>query len=153
MKALHNHKHTSPAIHIRRRCCDVWASRDNLGLENHGEGGAKTKTCTVVLSCFLPPHGWCTFVAPLCAASARSAQVSNWFGNKRIRFKKNVGKGQDEAAMYQAKGVVPGGGAGTQSPTSPTATTPKTESDAGLLPAAAGLQYLECSIPVQKRPF
>ncbi|ESN95245.1 hypothetical protein HELRODRAFT_185992 [Helobdella robusta] len=31
------------------------------------------------------------------------SQVSNWFGNKRIRFKKNVGKGQEEANMYNAK--------------------------------------------------
>ena len=32
-----------------------------------------------------------------------SMQVSNWFGNKRIRYKKNIGKAQDEAAMYAAK--------------------------------------------------
>jgi len=31
------------------------------------------------------------------------SQVSNWFGNKRIRYKKNIGKAQDEAAMYAAK--------------------------------------------------
>jgi len=30
-------------------------------------------------------------------------QVSNWFGNKRIRFKKNVSKGQEEANLYTAK--------------------------------------------------
>lgn len=30
-------------------------------------------------------------------------QVSNWFGNKRIRFKKNIGKGQEEANLYAAK--------------------------------------------------
>lgn len=28
------------------------------------------------------------------------AQVSNWFGNKRIRYKKNLGKEQDEARRY-----------------------------------------------------
>lgn len=31
------------------------------------------------------------------------AQVSNWFGNKRIRYKKNIGKAQEEANMYAAK--------------------------------------------------
>ncbi|XP_067941238.1 pre-B-cell leukemia transcription factor 1-like [Watersipora subatra] len=31
------------------------------------------------------------------------SQVSNWFGNKRIRYKKNLGKQQEEAAMYAAK--------------------------------------------------
>lgn len=28
------------------------------------------------------------------------SQVSNWFGNKRIRYKKNTGKFQEEATMY-----------------------------------------------------
>lgn len=30
-------------------------------------------------------------------------QVSNWFGNKRIRYKKNINKAQEEANMYAAK--------------------------------------------------
>ena len=29
--------------------------------------------------------------------------MSNWFGNKRIRFKKNISKGQEEANLYAAK--------------------------------------------------
>uniref|UniRef100_A0A0M3HMB3 Homeobox domain-containing protein n=1 Tax=Ascaris lumbricoides TaxID=6252 RepID=A0A0M3HMB3_ASCLU len=29
--------------------------------------------------------------------------VSNWFGNKRIRYKKNIAKAQEEANMYAAK--------------------------------------------------
>lgn len=32
-----------------------------------------------------------------------SFQVSNWFGNKRIRYKKNIGKAQEEANLYAAK--------------------------------------------------
>lgn len=31
------------------------------------------------------------------------SQVSNWFGNKRIRYKKNIGKAQEEASLYAAK--------------------------------------------------
>jgi pre-B-cell leukemia transcription factor 1 len=34
------------------------------------------------------------------------SQVSNWFGNKRIRYKKNIGKAQEEASMYAAKSAV-----------------------------------------------
>ncbi|ROL49139.1 Pre-B-cell leukemia transcription factor 3 [Anabarilius grahami] len=34
------------------------------------------------------------------------AQVSNWFGNKRIRYKKNIGKFQEEANLYAAKTAV-----------------------------------------------
>ena len=53
--------------------------------------------------------------------------MSNWFGNKRIRFKKNIGKGQEEANMYTSRsglsgpGTPSGGGAlspGQQSSTS-----------------------------------
>ncbi|XP_036414791.1 pre-B-cell leukemia transcription factor 2 isoform X2 [Colossoma macropomum] len=31
------------------------------------------------------------------------SQVSNWFGNKRIRYKKNIGKFQEEANLYAMK--------------------------------------------------
>lgn len=36
------------------------------------------------------------------------SQVSNWFGNKRIRYKKNIGKAQEEASLYAAKNAVAG---------------------------------------------
>ena len=29
--------------------------------------------------------------------------MSNWFGNKRIRYKRNITKAQEEANMYAAK--------------------------------------------------
>ncbi|OQV15833.1 Homeobox protein extradenticle [Hypsibius exemplaris] len=38
------------------------------------------------------------------------AQVSNWFGNKRIRYKKNIGKTQEEANMYAARKALQGPG-------------------------------------------
>jgi len=44
------------------------------------------------------------------------SQVSNWFGNKRIRYKKNIVKAQEEANMYAAKAaaasITPGGSPG-----------------------------------------
>lgn len=42
------------------------------------------------------------------------SQVSNWFGNKRIRYKKNIGKAQEEASLYAAKNAVAVGGAGAE---------------------------------------
>lgn len=33
-------------------------------------------------------------------------KVSNWFGNKRIRYKKNIGKFQEEANLYAVKTAV-----------------------------------------------
>lgn len=47
------------------------------------------------------------------------SQVANWFGNKRIRFKKNINKGQEEASVYSARllhGPGPGSRSGTDSP-------------------------------------
>ena len=66
--------------------------------------------------CCLKREIWCTM------------QVSNWFGNKRIRFKKNIGKGQEEASMYSGK--TGSGSAPLASPTTPT--TPKSEDMPGL---------------------
>ena len=34
------------------------------------------------------------------------SQVSNWFGNKRIRYKKNMAKAQEEASLYAPKNVL-----------------------------------------------
>lgn len=48
-----------------------------------------------------------TFTSPLPTAFLLSLpQVSNWFGNKRIRYKKNIGKFQEEANLYAAKTAV-----------------------------------------------
>ena len=30
-------------------------------------------------------------------------KVNNWFGNKRIRYKKNIAKAQEEANLYAAR--------------------------------------------------
>ncbi|KAL3872047.1 hypothetical protein ACJMK2_040013 [Sinanodonta woodiana] len=49
------------------------------------------------------------------------SQVSNWFGNKRIRYKKNIGKAQEEANLYAAKTAAAAaqhGAAGYNMPTS-----------------------------------
>jgi len=35
-------------------------------------------------------------------------QIFNWFANKRIRYKKNIGKAQEEANMYAAKAAAAG---------------------------------------------
>ncbi|XP_066580682.1 pre-B-cell leukemia transcription factor 2 isoform X2 [Amia ocellicauda] len=45
------------------------------------------------------------------------SQVSNWFGNKRIRYKKNIGKFQEEANIYAMRTAVE-----AESPHTPTST-------------------------------
>ncbi|XP_054576524.1 pre-B-cell leukemia transcription factor 2-like [Eptesicus fuscus] len=50
------------------------------------------------------------------------SQVSNWFGNKRIRYKKSTGMFQEEADIYAVKtavSVTQGGHSRTSSPTPP----------------------------------
>ena len=42
----------------------------------------------------------------------KPAQVSNWFGNKRIRYKKNICKAQEEANAYATKRALQQGGGG-----------------------------------------
>uniref|UniRef100_A0A8C9YKE0 Pre-B-cell leukemia homeobox 2 n=1 Tax=Sander lucioperca TaxID=283035 RepID=A0A8C9YKE0_SANLU len=49
------------------------------------------------------------------------SQVSNWFGNKRIRYKKNIGKFQEEANLYAMKTAL-GGPQGNDSPHTPNST-------------------------------
>ncbi|XP_028657528.1 pre-B-cell leukemia transcription factor 2 isoform X1 [Erpetoichthys calabaricus] len=47
------------------------------------------------------------------------SQVSNWFGNKRIRYKKNISKFQEEANIYAVKTAI-GATQGGDSPGTPT---------------------------------
>ncbi|KAF6729460.1 Pre-B-cell leukemia transcription factor 2 [Oryzias melastigma] len=49
------------------------------------------------------------------------SQVSNWFGNKRIRYKKNIGKFQEEANLYAMKTAL-GARQGEDSPHTPNST-------------------------------
>ena len=43
----------------------------------------------------------------------KPVQVSNWFGNKRIRYKKNICKAQEEANAYATKRALQQGGGGS----------------------------------------
>uniref|UniRef100_A0A3Q3EAW4 Pre-B-cell leukemia homeobox 2 n=1 Tax=Labrus bergylta TaxID=56723 RepID=A0A3Q3EAW4_9LABR len=52
------------------------------------------------------------------------SQVSNWFGNKRIRYKKNIGKFQEEANLYAMKTAL-GARQGDDSPHTPNSTGDK----------------------------
>uniref|UniRef100_A0A8D0G3A3 PBX homeobox 2 n=1 Tax=Sphenodon punctatus TaxID=8508 RepID=A0A8D0G3A3_SPHPU len=58
------------------------------------------------------------------------SQVSNWFGNKRIRYKKNIGKFQEEANIYAVKTAVSAAQSGGDSPNTPSsAGTPRYPSE------------------------
>ncbi|XP_039984694.1 pre-B-cell leukemia transcription factor 1 isoform X3 [Xiphias gladius] len=61
-----------------------------------------------------------------------NAKVSNWFGNKRIRYKKNIGKFQEEANMYAARTAV---NAANASSHGSQANSPSTPNSAGGYPS------------------
>ena len=66
-------------------------------------------------------------------SSNKTIQVSNWFGNKRIRYKKNIGKFQEEANLYAARTAQAvcesGGGGGANPATSKAEGSPPRSSD------------------------
>uniref|UniRef100_A0AAQ5Y429 Pre-B-cell leukemia transcription factor 1 n=1 Tax=Amphiprion ocellaris TaxID=80972 RepID=A0AAQ5Y429_AMPOC len=66
----------------------------------------------------LPPH------------TCRS-RVSNWFGNKRIRYKKNIGKFQEEANMYAARTAVNAANASSHGSQANSPSTPNSAGSAG----------------------
>ncbi|KAI5628986.1 pre-B-cell leukemia transcription factor 3 isoform X2, partial [Silurus asotus] len=61
------------------------------------------KKCSITVSQVRPTL---PFNSPLAKTYRRHTRVSNWFGNKRIRYKKNIGKFQEEANLYAAKTAV-----------------------------------------------
>jgi len=73
-------------------------------------------------------------------------QVSNWFGNKRIRYKKNIGKAQEEANLYAAKkaageGASPYSMSGTPGPMMSPPPGDDSSMGYGNIPALNGSQY------------
>ncbi len=88
-----------------------------------------------------------------------SAQVSNWFGNKRIRYKKNIGKFQEEANMYAARTAVNAANASSHGSQANSPSTPNSAGETGspwlcsairhVPPLCASLQLSNyCSISV-----
>ncbi|XP_041719290.1 pre-B-cell leukemia transcription factor 1-like isoform X5 [Coregonus clupeaformis] len=62
-------------------------------------------------------------LAKKCAITV--SQVSNWFGNKRIRYKKNIGKFQEEANLYAVKTAVDAASVSAQASQANSPATPK----------------------------
>uniref|UniRef100_A0A671LQL0 Pre-B-cell leukemia transcription factor 1-like n=2 Tax=Cyprinidae TaxID=7953 RepID=A0A671LQL0_9TELE len=58
-------------------------------------------------------------------------EVSNWFGNKRIRYKKNIGKFQEEANMYAARTAVTATNVSTHGSQANSPSTPNSAGSAG----------------------
>ncbi|KAM4534712.1 pre-B-cell leukemia transcription factor 4 isoform 3-T3 [Fundulus diaphanus] len=70
------------------------------------------------------------------------SQVSNWFGNKRIRYKKNIGKFQEEANLYAVKTAVDAANVSAQASQANSPATPNSASLGSNSFSHAGDTYL-----------
>ncbi|TTB27309.1 Pre-B-cell leukemia transcription factor 3 [Bagarius yarrelli] len=78
------------------------------------------------------------------------SQVSNWFGNKRIRYKKNIGKFQEEANLYAAKTAVNAAhavAAAVQKSQTNSPTTPNSGSSGSFNLQNSGDMFINMQIP------
>ncbi|XP_066563878.1 pre-B-cell leukemia transcription factor 4 isoform X6 [Amia ocellicauda] len=66
------------------------------------------------------------------------SQVSNWFGNKRIRYKKNIGKFQEEANLYAVKTAVDAASVSAQASQASSPATPNSAGSSGSYSVALG---------------
>nr|XP_040045803.1 pre-B-cell leukemia transcription factor 4 isoform X2 [Gasterosteus aculeatus aculeatus] len=70
------------------------------------------------------------------------SQVSNWFGNKRIRYKKNIGKFQEEANLYAVKTAVDAANVSAQASQANSPATPNSGSPVSYSLPNTGDAYL-----------
>uniref|UniRef100_UPI003AAF144F pre-B-cell leukemia transcription factor 4 isoform X2 n=1 Tax=Centroberyx gerrardi TaxID=166262 RepID=UPI003AAF144F len=70
------------------------------------------------------------------------SQVSNWFGNKRIRYKKNIGKFQEEANLYAVKTAVDAANVSAQASQANSPATPNSGSSGSYSLSHTGDAYL-----------
>ncbi|XP_071392884.1 pre-B-cell leukemia transcription factor 4 isoform X2 [Centroberyx affinis] len=70
------------------------------------------------------------------------SQVSNWFGNKRIRYKKNIGKFQEEANLYAVKTAVDAANVSAQASQANSPATPNSGSSGSYSLSHTGDTYL-----------
>ncbi|XP_020560895.1 pre-B-cell leukemia transcription factor 1 isoform X2 [Oryzias latipes] len=70
------------------------------------------------------------------------SQVSNWFGNKRIRYKKNIGKFQEEANLYAVKTAVDAANVSAQASQANSPATPNSGSPGSYSMSHTGDTYL-----------
>ncbi|XP_042248226.1 pre-B-cell leukemia transcription factor 4 isoform X4 [Thunnus albacares] len=70
------------------------------------------------------------------------SQVSNWFGNKRIRYKKNIGKFQEEANLYAVKTAVDAANVSAQASQANSPATPNSGSPGSYSLSHTGDTYL-----------
>merc|ERR1711936_247086 len=112
-------KFTSIQVQLKQSTCEAIMILRSRFLDQRRKRRNFTKKSTEVLNEYFYSH----LANPYPSEEAKEelakrckitvSQVNNWFGNKRIRYKKNIVKAQEEANMFAAKAaaasVAPGG--------------------------------------------
>lgn len=102
-------KFTAIELQLKQSTCEAVMILRSRFLDARRKRRNFSKTATEVLNEYFYSHLSNPYpseeakeeLARKCGISV--SQVSNWFGNKRIRYKKNISKAQEEANMYAAK--------------------------------------------------
>ncbi|CAF4780077.1 unnamed protein product [Rotaria socialis] len=102
-------KFSSIQLQLKQSTCEAVMILRSRFLDARRKRRNFSKTATEVLNEYFYSHLSNPYpseeakedLARKCSISV--SQVSNWFGNKRIRYKKNIGKAQEEANLYASK--------------------------------------------------
>jgi len=109
MVAIIRKKFSSIQLQLKQSTCEAVMILRSRFLDARRKRRNFSKTATEVLNEYFYSHLSNPYpseeakeeLARKCSISV--SQVSNWFGNKRIRYKKNIGKAQEEANLYASK--------------------------------------------------
>ncbi|XP_072319806.1 pre-B-cell leukemia transcription factor 1-like [Eucyclogobius newberryi] len=109
MVSIIHRKFSAIQLQLKQSTCEAVMTLRSRFLDARRRRHNFTKHATVILNEYFYSHLANPYpteetkeeLAKKCSITA--AQVSNWFGNKRIRYKKNIGKFQEEANMYTMK--------------------------------------------------
>ncbi|CAF1076481.1 unnamed protein product [Rotaria sordida] len=109
MVSIIRKKFSSIQLQLKQSTCEAVMILRSRFLDARRKRRNFSKTATEVLNEYFYSHLSNPYpseeakeeLARKCGISV--SQVSNWFGNKRIRYKKNIGKAQEEANLYASK--------------------------------------------------
>ncbi|KAG7243488.1 hypothetical protein INR49_011044 [Caranx melampygus] len=105
MVAIIHRKFSSIQMQLKQSTCEAVMILRSRFLDARRKRRNFNKQATEVLNEYFYSH----LSNPYPSEEAKeelAKSVSNWFGNKRIRYKKNIGKFQEEANLYAVKTAV-----------------------------------------------
>uniref|UniRef100_A0A7N8WJK5 Pre-B-cell leukemia transcription factor 1-like n=1 Tax=Mastacembelus armatus TaxID=205130 RepID=A0A7N8WJK5_9TELE len=136
MVAIIHHKFSAIQMQLKQSTCEAVMILRSRFLDARRKRRNFSKQATEILNEYFYSHLANPYpteeakeeLAKKCSITV--AQVVNWFGNKRIRYKKNITKFQEEANLYAMKTAVDAAavsakGSQTNSPATPNSGTPQ----------------------------